>query len=141
MITSDINKEGFREFSKLVLYFCNYSKRKVYTQHLKIMIGYYLEKVNDTGNVLIKFDINSKGVNIACFDDYLNIMQKIGFIDLDKNFYGTIVIAKKKLEEKAYEENKVYILEEIVQKSLDEIQDNLGINIPYLQENEMEDMM
>lgn len=141
MIKSEMDKEAFKEFSKLVLYLCNYSKRKVYMQHLKIMLGYYLWKVKSEYDELIKFEINPKGVEITFFSDYLDIMQKIGFVEFDKNFYGTIVIAKKKLEVKAYEGYQLQILKEIVEKSLDELQDILGINIPYSQINEKEDMV
>jgi|GEM_PF-7020988 len=137
---SEINKEAFKEFSKIVLYCCNYSKRKVYVRHLKIMLGYYLTKCETSK--LIEFKIDNEGVDIEFFDEYLAIMQKIGFILFDKNFYGIIIIAKKKLEEKAYTEYQLQTLREATEMSLYELQDMLCINtLPYSQTNETEDMI
>jgi len=139
MNATEMNKEAFKEFSKIVLFCCNYCKRKVYIRHLKIMLGYYLTKNDDAK--LLEFSIGSEGVEIKFFEEYLKIMQKIDFVEFDKNLYGTIVIAKKKLEMKVYSEYQLQILQETIVKSLDDLQDYLNINIPYSQDNETGDLV
>jgi hypothetical protein len=109
-----MKKEAFREFSKIVLFCCNYSKRKVYIGHLKAMLGYYLTKSKKEG--LIELIIKPEGVDIKFFDDYLKAMQEIGFIEFEKNCYGTVVVAKKRLEEKVYKEYQLQILREAIEK-------------------------
>jgi hypothetical protein len=120
-IKNEINKEVFKEFSKLVMFLCNFSKRKVYIHHLKIMLVYYLCKYKSEKNGLIKYNINQENVEISFFNDYLNIMQKMGYVDLNKDFYGTSVIAKKKLEEKIYEVYQLKVLEEAIGKNIDDL--------------------
>ncbi len=144
MSITDMNKDAFKEFAKIVLFCCNNSKRKVYIRHLKIMLGYYLiktQKLKNEKSDLLHISISEEGVEIAHFEEYLTIMHEIGFIDMEKNIYGTIVGAKKKLEEKAYENSELEVLQDIIEKSTDNLQEYLDINISDSQFNKKENMI
>ncbi len=142
MEMTEMNKDAFKEFAKIVLFCCNYSERKVYIRHLKIMLCYYFTKENqikDRMSKLINFNVSNDNVEIMHFDDYIAVMKKIGFVDIDKNIYGSIVFAKKRLEDNAYDAYQLELLHDTVRKSIEELKDYLDINVPYSHPDKQEE--
>lgn len=118
----NVNKEVFRLFSRITLYYCNKSDRKIYLKHMEVVTLLFIKAMASKKCLeLVKTNFDKSNVIIDGFDNYIKMMEQIGFIEIDTNLYGDVIIPKKSLEDKAYENREKEYLNSILSKNIDEL--------------------
>ncbi|MBY6877973.1 type II toxin-antitoxin system antitoxin SocA domain-containing protein [Clostridium botulinum] len=112
-------KENLLELTKIIIYFANKSKTRLYKTKLNKLLFYtqflyyktYGEKLMD-----FEFIKDHHGPVLNCADKYLNILQDLSILRLVETDYGLTIEARFKMKLSDYEKNELEILSKIQNK-------------------------
>lgn len=108
------------ELLKLVLYLTNNCKKEIYRTKLNKLLFYtqFLYK-KEYEEVLLEeweFKYDYFGPVLENLNERLDILEKIGAIEVVSNQFGSIIYPKKVLDIEEYTEEEIYVLNKVIDK-------------------------
>lgn len=114
-----VDSMDLKEFAKLVIYFANHTKNRLYKTKLNKLLFYtqFLFYKDYEKRLLNKeFICDYYGPVIQDIDSLLDQLEKLGLIEFKTNEYGKYVDTRYKLSEDNYSKEELFILKKVSEK-------------------------